>query len=142
MNSYLLNRLAVVQLVEQIAAGDGRVSMSELSLSVWCDALEGRAAVDAQAAVRQWYAEERQGPPTAASIKKMTISAQTSREAKARALTAGSRSSDGKMTRAEWKAKYPGRWEELRAQGAAEQAAKFAPVDEYLSDFGGLRVVR
>jgi len=85
VNDYILSREDVVTLVENLAGVDGRVAVTPLALTVWVSALQGRAAVDSQAAVTQWFAEDRPGPPSAAAIKRMTISAATSREARDRA---------------------------------------------------------
>lgn len=120
--NHQLNGDDVVTLVRNLAEMDGRVTLSELALSVWVEALQGRAAIDAQMAVRRWFSTEHDAPPSAAAIKKLTVSAATSREAKERAhaLEQAPQKVKNPMS---YRARNPELWDQLFQQGKREREA-------------------
>lgn len=128
MNAYGMTPEAIHGLVKSLAASDGRLVVTPTVLDIWADNLAGRAQVDVLEAVRQWFREPRQGPPDPAALRRMAISAETSREARARAraLEPGRPQGDGRMTLAEWRAANPGAWDSCRQEGQA--VAANAPV--------------
>lgn len=116
MNGYL-SRADVVSLVQNLAAMDGRVVITDMALSVWADNLEGKAQVDVQTAVRNWFREERHGPPTPAGIRKLSLGAKEARVAKSRAIAPPAREVTNPMT---YRGRNPEEWDRLYELGRRE----------------------
>ena len=116
MSGYL-SRADVVTLVQNLAAMDGRVVITDMALSVWADNLEGKASVDVQTAVRNWLREERQGPPTPAGIRKLSLGAEEARVAKSRAISPPGREVKNPMS---FRARNPQEWDRLYELGKRE----------------------
>lgn len=127
MSDHRLSRAEVIALATELGNTDGRIALTDLAMSVWVENLQGRAMVDVQTAIRNWYHEDRPGPPTAAAIRRFTISAEESRVAKTRArqIAAGTTPAPSTSLRKS----DPQRWRLLMEQGAQQRKTELGIPD-------------
>ena len=126
-----MNQAEIIDYLRWLNRLDPRIELNDATLEAWTKSLSSftyRLAKE----VTLTYTERTKDKPTRDEIKKL-CSAEKRRIIDLDTHRAARSINPQKITLAAWKAKYPGRWEQLKAEGAAmrdrELAARNIPTD-------------